>query len=62
MPSAPVATLNAERWRRQLLIYRYSVLLAQLKSQFQLSPEQEEALTRKILSIEWVDGAIHASK
>lgn len=48
---------NAQRLLRQLLLYRYSVLLAQLKSQFSLTSEQEEALTRKILSIEWIDGA-----
>jgi hypothetical protein len=53
---------NAERWLRQLLFYRYSVLLAQLKSQFPLTPEQEEVLMRRILSIEWVDGAIQHSK
>jgi hypothetical protein len=52
MPSA-----NAERWLRQLLYYRYSILLAQLKSQFPLTPEQEEALTKRILSIDWISEA-----
>lgn len=48
---------NAQRWLRQLLLYRYSVLLVQLKSQFPLTPEQEEALKRRILNIEWIDEA-----
>ena len=57
MPAQPT-TVNAERWLRQLLFYRYSVLLAQLKSQFPLTPEQEEALTQKVINIAWIDAAM----
>ena len=48
---------NAQRYMRQLLLYRYSILLAQLKSQFQLSETQEIAIRTKILNMDWIDAA-----
>lgn len=51
----PSRNVNARRWMRQLLLYRYSILILQLKSQFQLSEEQEHAIRTKILNIDWID-------
>ena len=51
---------NAQRWARQLLLYRYSVLLAQLKSAFPVTSEQEEALNRTILNMTWIDSAFNS--
>jgi len=49
---------SAERWLRQLLVYRYSVLLNQLKSQYPtMTAEQEYALRSRILSHEWISQA-----
>jgi hypothetical protein len=48
---------NAQRWMRQLLLYRYSILLEQLKSQFLLSDTQENQIRAKILSMDWIDTA-----
>jgi hypothetical protein len=42
---------------RQLLLYRYSILLEQLKSQFLLSDTQENQIRAKILSMDWIDAA-----
>ena len=55
--SMPSTNTNAQRWMRQLLLYRYSILLAQLKSQFPLSETQEQLLRAKILNMNWIDSA-----
>ena len=50
---------HAEQWLRQLLLYRYSILLSQLKNAFPLTEEQESVLRQKVLSIAWIDGAFN---
>ncbi len=44
-------------WVRQLLLIRYHQLLTNLKSQFPVSQEQEDALMKKILNIDWLESA-----
>lgn len=44
-------------WVRQLLLIRYHQLLTNLKSQFPVSQEQEAALMKKILTIDWLESA-----
>jgi hypothetical protein len=58
----PAQNANAQRMMRQLLLYRYSILLTQLKSQFPLSEEQETALKQRILSMDWIDAAYNHTK
>ena len=55
--NVPVAHAGADRWLRQLLLYRYSVLLNQLKAQFPMTAEQEQALRNRILNHEWIKSA-----
>jgi hypothetical protein len=50
---------HAKQWLRQLLRYRYSILLAQLKSQFPVTETQEELLQQRIFNMEWIDGAFN---
>jgi len=57
--SMPSSNTNAQRWMRQLLLYRYNILLTQLKSQFPLSEEQEQVLRAKILNMNWIDSAYY---
>lgn len=49
---------SADRFVYQLLLYRYEILLKQLKAAFPVSEEQEQALREKILTIAWVQSAL----
>lgn len=62
MPSDCSQRANALRWRRQLMLYRYSVLVAQLKRAFPMTEEQQEAIEKRILNIEWIDSAFVQAK
>jgi hypothetical protein len=50
-------TPAADRFMTQLLLYRYEILLAQLKSSFTITEDQEEALRRRIINTEWIVSA-----
>jgi hypothetical protein len=55
-------TPNADRFMIQLLLYRYEILLTQLKSSFTVTEEQEEALRRRIINTEWITSAFKENK
>ena len=52
----------AKAWLRQLLLIRYNLLLQHLKTHFPVNQQEEEALTRAILNIQWLDPALTQSK
>ena len=55
--AAAAESFVAERWMRQLLRYRYYLLLERLKTQFPVESTQFEALNQKILNNAWIDEA-----
>jgi hypothetical protein len=53
---------KAKAWLRQLLLIRYNLLLQNLKAHFPVNQQEEEALTRTILNIQWLESAVTQSR
>ena len=48
---------QAQRWLRQILLYRYQLLLQKIEKEFSLTDDQRTTIEKQILNLSWIDRA-----